>query len=81
MNSSFVGKKDQQSSNWSLYYHLVLIIMIVSANLTKVCAVHCKSRIQLQREVLRPRFMGFVTNFDGINVLNAELSLMTSILT
>jgi hypothetical protein len=32
-----------------------------------------KSRIQLQREVFRPKVLSFVMSFEGTVVLNAEL--------
>ena len=40
-----------------------------------------KSKIQLQREVFRPRILSLVMSFEGTMVLNAELESMNSILT
>ena len=40
-----------------------------------------KSRIQFQREVLRPRVLSLVMSFVGTMVLNAELKSMNRILT
>jgi len=39
-----------------------------------------KSRIQLQREVLKPNRLNFVVSCCGMTMLNAELKSMNSIL-